>query len=89
MLPGGYSGRRETPSPARLVAGLPCRGMSREALQQAVQVGAGGFTRRVRITCGDGLMADQLGARELSAHVVVDPALPPTEVLVTAERVGS
>ena len=39
--------------------------------------------------CGRAALAHQLGARVLGAHVVVDPALSPTEVLVTAERVGS
>ena len=69
MLSAGHSGRRETPSPVRLAAGLRCRGMSEASLQQAVQVGAAGFSRRVRVTCGDGLMAHQAGARELDAHV--------------------
>ena len=68
-----------------------CRGpgptwvcMSNVDLQQAVQLGAAGYRHRVLFTCGDGLMAHQLGARELGAQVVVDPTLPPAEVLVTA-----
>ncbi len=32
-------------------------------------------------------MAHQLGARELGAHVVVNPTLPPAEALVSAERI--
>lgn len=57
-------------------------------LQEAVQVGAAGYTHRVRITCGDGLMAHQVGAHRLGARVVVDPTLPPTEMLATAERIN-
>lgn len=56
-------------------------------LQQAVRIGAAGFTHRVLITCGDGVMAHQLGARELGAHVIIDPRLQRAEVHVTAERV--
>lgn len=51
--------------------------MSKAHLQQAVRVGAAGLTHRVLITCGNGVMAYQLGARKLGAHVVVDPTLPP------------
>ena len=46
-------------------------------------------TWRPVFTCGVAALVHQFGARELGAHVVIDPALPPTEVLVTAERVGS
>ena len=57
-------------------------------MQEAVKLGAAGYRHRVRITCGDGLMAHQLGAHELGARVVIDPTLPPAEVLVAAERIG-
>ncbi len=60
--------------------------MSNADLQQAVRIGAAGYRHRVLISCGDGLMAHQLGARELAPHVVIDPTLPPAEVLVTAQR---
>lgn len=56
-------------------------------VQQAVRIGAAGYRHRVLITRGDGIMAHQLAARELGARVVVDRALPPTDVIVTAERI--
>ncbi len=68
---------------------LRCLSMSKAPLQQAVQLGAAGFTQRVRMICGAAALAHQVGARQLGAHVVIDPVLPSAEVLVTAERIGS
>ena len=66
-----------------------CQSTSLSDLQEAVQqIGAAGYAHRVRFTCGDGLAAHQAGARELGARVVVDPTLPPAEVLVAAERIS-
>ncbi len=39
--------------------------------------------------CGRAALAHQFGARVLGAHVVIDRALSPTELLVTAERIAS
>ena len=60
--------------------------MSEVTLHQAVRIGAAGYRHRVLITGGDGLMAHQLGAR--GARVVVDPTLPPVEVLIAAGQLG-